>query len=481
MLRSPFQKQIFSLLVLILSVSIFTSTQLREFHVNSDFRNSFATLGSIVIPLSQQSQASNLTKSDLGNFIASSGSMFGPLSHHKSDVRNISANSGSPVGPLSQQSAKSNTTMFVIPPSLSNILLPRILRRFESSDVHQSCKYDVLDDKRIRAMKQWDQVRYVTWQCHGGCGGINDRMKGIWSVLLHSIAIGYEFKIDWKHGNGVLFPEILVPSQRINWASISYSKGTNIGLTFKDTIHRPFDLCKWKSYQSVYVQTNGNVIPLGEKDCEFGFPRLSDIIANQTDKEDCPDPQRGNFCPLNIGCFFWYLFSLGSALLERVVQEFSMLNTWKVEHGLQEAFGVGLHIRMGDRHMSAGDGRDASNPVKFLTVLETCSARYLKNFTSKHFLVVVSDSMPARGIVENWRLSKVFLPSTKSAHVDKHGGSDVFQRTIDGFVDLLLLAFQDRLILSGTSGYGQLAQGIGRYSGHGDVMCCNSHELPDGC
>ncbi len=103
-------------------------------------------------------------------------------------------------------------------------------------------------------MKQRDHRRYAIWQCCGGCGGLNDRIKEIWSVFLHSIAIGYEFKIDYNHPV-TLFPEILVPFQGINWANISYANDKDISLlTCIDTLDMPFDLCKWKSYESVNVK-----------------------------------------------------------------------------------------------------------------------------------------------------------------------------------------------------------------------------------
>ena len=78
----------------------------------------------------------------------------------------------------------------LIPDSISKLLCPRAQARLTASVVAKGCLFDMFGVKHFSASKQWLSKRLIVYRCSHispGCGGLGDRMQGIFSVFLHAI------------------------------------------------------------------------------------------------------------------------------------------------------------------------------------------------------------------------------------------------------------------------------------------------------
>lgn len=363
-------------------------------------------------------------------------------------------------------------TTYLIPESISELLHPRVRGRLVSSAVSKDCLFDVMRIKHGSASLKWAQKRYVVFQCSGGCGGFGDRMKGIFSVLFHAIAIGYEFRIAWD-SPVKLNPDILVPSAWLNWTQGRtewWGKGHR--LKFMDKGAKPYGLCAWRSHQILNIKTNGHPIP---QDCDFVAPKISEILLNQSSTQSCIRTasnrwKGGTQC---MGCTWWYLFQIGRKLEKNVVSEMNKLGIWRKRRDLENALSMGLHVRAGDSNMKAGRGREG-NVDALVRRMELCASNFSKSFASQYYAVVVSDSTYVKRRMGTWPWLHVYVLHTTPFHIDKgkrNSKEEMMIAVLSVLVDLLVLSFQDALLLSGTSGFGFLAQGVGMFDGNNVVQC----------
>ena len=155
------------------------------------------------------------------------------------------------------------------------------------------------------------------------------------------------------------------------------------------------------------------------------------------------------------------------------MRELSRLDAWKKDMGLENASSVGLHLRLGDSNMNAGRGRESKDD-DVLLIMERCAYEVHTKFSGKTFLVVTSDSERVRQKVGRWNWTAVYKTTAKPFHVDKTTFSTKtkgMEGMISAFVDVMILSLQDFLLLSGTSGFGYLAESIGRYDDYHAVRC----------
>ena len=363
---------------------------------------------------------------------------------------------------------------FLLPWAILQHLHPRVQRRLEANAVRTKCLFDAVSLKQKRNAIQWESKRYLVWQCSFVCGGLGDRMKGIFSVFFHAVAIGYEFMIDWTMPTA-LYPDILVPSTLLNWTGTPHSDQST-SLRIMDQNDKPFGLCKWRNFKSVKIQTNGSPIP---KNCDHGDVKIHEILLNQSYTTSCIRTATkqwagGVQC---MGCIWWYLFRIGGKLKDRLALELKRLQDWKKKRNLEEAFSIGMHVRAGDSHMRAGKGREARDIASLVARLEACASNFSTVIDSKHerlFLLIVSDSEQVKGLVGKWDWLQVYSTPTSPFHIDKHQNL-AKEKKVDAalsvFVDLFLLALQDALLLSGTSGYGYLAQSVGLFDDANSFNC----------
>ena len=177
-----------------------------------------------------------------------------------------------------------------------------------------------------------------------------------------------------------------------------------------------------------------------------------------------------------MGCIWWYLFRIGLQLQERLVLEFKHLHAWKGERKLERALSMGMHVRAGDSHMQAGNGRENQDISALVARLEVCAHNFSRvNSGHESFLIVVSDSERVKELIGRWDWLHVYSSRIKPFHIDRNhvAKEKMVDAAMSVFVDFLFLAFQDALLLSGTSGYGFLAQSVGLFD-HTNSFQCNT-------
>jgi hypothetical protein len=348
-------------------------------------------------------------------------------------------------------------------PKVSRLVPDHVLERLNLPKLSAECNFDVLAHKLNTESRQWSNKRYVMWSCSGGCGGISNRMNGIFEAFLHAMAIGYDLKINW-HTPSHLHPDILHPSNRIDWTGGENLQNSNqLRLKFIDKGRKPYDLCKWRKHSIVRIQSNGKRIPVSDPNCEYGSPTVREIILNQSTIAD-----------VRRGCMWWFLFRLGAKLEDYISREMSRLSSWRKAKGLENAISIAMHVRVGDSHMRAGKGRETDDLDARMKQMKYCVQNLMQNLNVSSFVVLASDSSALRETIAKWPSVDVFISSSTPFHVDRTRLSSQASRSegsISAFGDILLLSFQDFLVLSGPSGYGRLAQSIGMYNQERVVQC----------
>jgi len=175
-----------------------------------------------------------------------------------------------------------------------------------------------------------------------------------------------------------------------------------------------------------------------------------------------------------MGCIWWYLFQIGKSLETKIVKELDKHLSWKKHMDLEEAFSIALHIRTGDSNMNAGSGREA-NTANLVEKMELCTLSFVKLMRLKKFhAIVVSVSEQAKQLVKKWTWLPVYAVHTRALYIDinVHESMEATRDSIMSvFVDLFILALQDFLLLSGSSGYGRLAYSIGTYATNNVIEC----------
>jgi hypothetical protein len=370
-------------------------------------------------------------------------------------------------------------TDFLLPWAILQYLHPRVRQRLDADRVRHKCLFDALIMKHKSNAIHWESKRYLVWQCSTGqwCGGLGDRVKGIFSVFFHAVAIGYEFRIDWTNPIA-LYPDFLVPSTMLNWTGGTDSEWSRSSpaLRIMDQNDKPFGLCEWRNMKLVKIQTNGNPIP---QECDQGDVKVRQILMNQSFTTSCirtaTEPWTGGVrC---MGCIWWYLFRVGLKLKERLVIEFEHLQSWRVKRKLGRALSIGMHVRAGDSHMQAGNGRENHNISALVASLEACAYNFSRTLDSERqsfFLIVVSDSERVKELVGQWDWLHVYPSRIRPFHIDRYQNlaqEKMVDAAMSAFVDVLFLGLQDVLLLSGSSGYGFLAQSVGLFDHQNSIQC----------
>jgi hypothetical protein len=167
---------------------------------------------------------------------------------------------------------------------------------------------------------------------------------------------------------------------------------------------------------------------------------------------------------------------MGTLLETQVAIELDRLALWKKNERLEHAFAIALHIRTGDSKMNAGSGREA-DVIKVVQQMQVCTSELVKrasNVNGTYYGVVVSDSENAKQLVKSWSWLKVYAVDTKPFHIDRNTRNSMHETknaVLSVLVDLFILSFQDILLLSGSSGYGRLAQSVGMFTSDNVVEC----------
>jgi len=377
----------------------------------------------------------------------------------------------------SRVNIKMKSGIYLLPEKISQKISSRILERMKIDSVVDKCQFAALRMKQEQTSKQWDTKRFVVYQCRKHCGGLGDRMKGIFSVLLHTIAIGYEFIIDWDP-HFSLNPDILDSSRWKNWNSnqphLEKHHSPHFILSM-DNEYKPHNLCQWLVHPVIQIQTNSKSIPQGLKNCDFEAPYIRGILNNQSSVMFCSTDitEKSHVHEHCMGCSWWFLFQIGKMLESRLIVELNRLASWKKKHRLDESFGIGVHIRSGDSHMSSSSGRE-SNITQLVMKIQYCIDDYIEKYPDKYHVVIVSDSNIAKGLFKKWQSLPIYCIQTNPIHIDKSlltSASEKSKALLSALIDLFVISLQDFLLLSSSSGFGHLAHGVGLYSRKNTLFC----------
>ena len=140
---------------------------------------------------------------------------------------------------------------------------------------------------------------------------------------------------------------------------------------------------------------------------------------------------------------------------------------------LDESFGIGVHIRSGDSHMSSSSGRE-TNTTQLVTKIQNCIQNYVKVNPEKYHVVIVSDSINAKELFKKWSSLKTYCIRTNPIHIDKIPRTSALEKRealLSVLIDIFMISLQDLLLLSSTSGFGHLAHAVGLHARKNTILC----------
>jgi hypothetical protein len=348
----------------------------------------------------------------------------------------------------------------VIPASVLSMLTPNVKQRIHGDLIAKTCRFDAMQHEyqKRRAM---GATGTVTWACTDFCGGNGDRLRGISATLVRAVSIGYDFRLQWT--NPVPVSEVFTEREYVSWLSPTHpSSGKTLSV---HAIDSPGDLkfCEWSRHENVNIRTN---LP-GKTGSDRRIQNESCHLQHRFYREPIMRSRGWDTYQLGyhamVGCSFWYLFAIGKRLENKLLEELNRFQAWKVAHGRTENPTVGVHIRSGDKAMGVGDD------VRIGTVGDEgafrvmgCALKWSREIGLENAtFLVVSDTPKSRELAVSFLPGQVWSSSAVPFHTDKSRG-DRLMGTISSWVDLLLLALTEAIVLS-PSGFGEAASNIGMF------------------
>lgn len=297
------------------------------------------------------------------------------------------------------------------------------------------------------------------WRCHFDCGGNGDRLKGIASTFIRAAAIGFDFRLDFPIWD-VPGKTIFVPRDLVPWAwPLPAISGQRLEVAAID--RDVLDFCNWTAYEEVFVTTNLAGQRIKNETCASSYPFASEaLMRTRNPWIEGHDEYYDQYAL--VGCTFWYLFAFGDELEVSLSSELSRLDAWKREHSRRQHPTVAVHIRAGDHAMRVGNLVYDSAGESGAETIMGCALRWSQavGFEDANF-VVVSDSEESKRLAEEMFPGRVFASSSVPFHTDK-SAHDSLTGTLGSWVDMLLLALSDAIVLS-RSGFGESAAEIGMF------------------
>mmetsp|Transcript_44449 Transcript_44449/g.69500 ORF Transcript_44449/g.69500 Transcript_44449/m.69500 type:complete len:479 (-) Transcript_44449:59-1495(-) len=376
----------------------------------------------------------------------------GPAQHGSTQYTQKSALSSSAVG--NEES--------ILPITFLPYLSPIVQSRFFKLAVGENCMHKQIMRKFSQGSRIWNDSKTVIWSCTGAsaCGGLADRMKGITSAFYAASALGYGFRVDWSKPLPIM--PAMLKEGKLSWNKSVIRSGKVLRAAQIDSPKRPFNLCEWSQYDVVEIRTNLLMLPNEDGKCNRTSMSIQEIIGHQRSRS-----RKG------IGCAWWYLFAIGELLEIEVLNQIRRLRDWKLARNQSSGPTIGIHVRAGDSEMNAGRGREAKNMHKMLHEGMRCAEVLSESIGSgKMTVVLVSDSSKIKQFAS--QNLNVFASDAAPFHVDrsrKGSRKQVMAGFTGAWVDLILLSLCDGLVLTSTSGYGFLAEGIGLF-GLDQVRLC---------
>ena len=243
----------------------------------------------------------------------------------------------------------------------------------------------------------------LTFQCirqKGANGGFADRVKGIFSSFLISIALNRSLMVDYTELYQVF--DIL----HVETLGTQKPQSTEIFVNSIDSPKPMYKLCDKKIFTNIVLRTNQFIIPSGQH-CRVKYPEMEDFFKNSK--------------IAIMQCLWWSLFKLKPRTIQRIQNMFFLFHKWIEKQKIENYSTIGVHVRVGDSHMHAGHGREQQNYSHFLSKMQTCllSQTIAKNDTKKTIFVVVSDSIQAKYDMSLWNHILVYPSNEVPVHIDK--------------------------------------------------------------
>ena len=375
------------------------------------------------------------------------------------DLRTVS-----PTSPIRSATSEIQEKDLLIPMSIMAMLSPSVNARLSIDIIANKCRFDAVKHE-YEKRRAGGANGTVTLNCLTGCGGTGDRLRGISATLVRALSLGYNFRLEMN--KPVPLRDVFTERGNVLWLS---PRRPELADTFRvDALDKgDFKFCEWSRHTDVFVRTN---LP-GLIGADGHFQNESCHSQHQFYKEPLMrsrgwDMHKEDWYAMT-GCSFWYLFSFGKHLQHTLSQELQRFHMWRIEHGRERNPIVGVHIRSGDTAMlgvgfehdvrvgSAGqDGaiRIMECALKWSTVIGLQNATFF----------VVSDTIESRAFATSRFPGRVFPSSAVPFHTDRSHKGDLLKGTLSSWMDLLLLAFSDAIVLS-RSGFGEAASHIGMFS-----------------
>ena len=283
------------------------------------------------------------------------------------------------------------------------------------------------------------QHRKIVYVCNSLCGGLGDRIRGLFFTLRIAAATNRLFFVEWS--SPLKLSAVLAPSI-INWTVpgelFNASRNT---LTYMDPMisedrRASFDMqikIDFSAALNVWLQTN-----------ELPDVHLSTLIDTPLSAE-------------HMNCIWTYLFSETVELTDLIRLEQRKLGIVRNEY-------VAGHLRLG-----GSEGEEESvNRLPFsieaaLSILRRCN-EILGPKSSKAVvpLLLITDNVYLRDVFARRapNISSLFVvPTTSPIHYDRASSTS---RHIDTFIELGLLA-QSKYLLLSPSGFSNVAMWLGQH------------------
>lgn len=367
----------------------------------------------------------------------------------------------------------------VLPDSVIALLSPATRQRFDASAIAEQCQfqrqYELTQEAEQRWHAQGDSkaqgshvVPIVEWMCRPQdmCGGVGDRVHGLLAVYAKCLVARYPFRVQWTKPHSMA-PCVLAPRQQGPrwWRPNSTSAERGVAVEWQQAragwrhggratprrlmMHRvddnQHDFCRWSDYDTVQINTNTYGLETQGCDADAIRKAQAEMVALHGSPLQLPSDS----------CQFWFLFRLGTALVQRLVTELTRLRSWQLQHGLLGSAVVALHIRSGDRAMGVGTGvrlrstRGAT--LQLLACARAVVARVLGVAPGNATYVVVADTAEAKRVAHELLPPQVYASSVQPRHSDRSPAAVTSPSSV--WTDLLLLATADAVVQGHASGF----------------------------
>lgn len=324
--------------------------------------------------------------------------------------------------------------------------------------------YRALHARGVAALKARKSVRVLIYECHGHCGGLGDRVRGIVSAFYLAVDSGRVFFIDQSHP--LPLNETLVETEYVKWDKAYLALDVRrTSLQLIDVPHVEDTVGYELNSQTPVVQVSVNSLIFTKKIWEK---------RGWANDWNCKERRPSDLFEL-VGFTFNKLFHFSPQVIERA-------ENMQAELGLGTSLGemhefIGVHARIGGEVKTSNSTVGWSDPVRHnlrdIPLFIDCVQHLALNLTTASRksgvqvpVTLFSDNehfkKQARLEFQGFRI----LENVSLFHTDRSVETDVHTRkigNIDVFAELLLLS-RAMCIVASRSTFSAIAISIQKWS-----------------